>query len=267
VFFRDSVMMMNVLTLPIWLAGLGFLLFSVRARPYRALGWVFPPLLLVFQASHGKPYYLAPAYLVLFAAGSCVWQQLAGRRRWLQAALAALVVVPFLITSPMLLPLLDQETLVRYQARLGFQPRAEERGHAPTQLPIYFAAMLGFEDRVRGVARAYQSLPVAERPKTAIYGAGYGNAAAVDYFGGRYGLPKAIGGHNSYWLWGPRGYTGEVVITLGARQSDLEAVFDEVQLVETVNTPYAQDRDVQVHLCRRPKQPLSAVWPRARIYI
>jgi len=266
-FSRASVLMMNALTVPVWAAGLGFLLLSARGRPYRALGFVYPVLLVVFQASHGKPYYLTPAYFVLFAAGTAVLEQVAGRRTWPKAALAALVVVPFLVTCPLLVPVLHEEALIRHQAWLGLQPKAEERGHAPTQLPIYFAAMHGFEDRVRAVARAYQSLPEAERARTAIYGAGYGNAAAVDYFGRRYGLPKAIGGHNSYWLWGPRGYTGEVVITIGAAQRDLENDFEEVRLVEVVNSPYAQDRDVAVHLCRRLKQPMAVVWPRVRVYI
>jgi Dolichyl-phosphate-mannose-protein mannosyltransferase len=266
-FSRASILMMNWLTVPVWAAGLWFLLLSAGARPYRALGVIYPILLVVFQASHGKPYYVVPAYFILFAAGAVVLGQLAGRRTWPKAALAALVVVPFLVTCPLFVPVLHEEALIRYQAWLGVRPRAEERGHAPTQLPIYFAAMHGFEDRVRAVARAYWSVSEAERATTAIYGAGYGNAAAVDYFGRRYGLPKAIGGHNSYWLWGPRGYTGEVVITIGAAQRDLEDVFEEVRLVEVVNSPYAQDRDVAVHLCRRMKQPMAILWPRVRVYI
>ncbi len=60
--------------MPIWAAGLGFLLLSARARPYRALAFVYPVLLVVFQANHGKPYYLTPAYFVLFAAGAIVWE-------------------------------------------------------------------------------------------------------------------------------------------------------------------------------------------------
>ncbi len=186
---------------------------------------------------------------------------------WPKASLATLVVVPFVVTCPLFVPVLHEEALIRDQARLGLRPRAEERGHAPTQLPIYFAAMHGFEDRVRAVARACLSVPEGDRGKVAIYGAGYGNAAAVDYFGRQYGLPKAIGGHNSYWLWGPRGYTGEIVITIGAAQRDLENVFEEVRLVQIVDSPYAQDRDVAVHLCRRLKLPMSALWPRVRVYI
>ncbi len=266
-FSRASVHMMNALTVPIWAAGLGFLLLSHRARPYRALAFVYPVLLVVFQASHGKPYYLTPAYFVLFAAGAMAWEQVAGGRRWAKAAVASLVIVPFLITSPLLIPLLHEEALIRYQAWLGLQPKAEERGHAPTRLQIYFAAMHGFEDRVRAVARAYLSVPEGERGKVAIYGEGYGNAAAVDYFGRRYGLPKAIGGHNSYWLWGPRGYTGEIVITIGSAQRDLESLFEEVRLVQVVDSPYAQDRDVAVHLCRRMRVPMSVLWPRVRVYI
>jgi hypothetical protein len=31
----------------------------------------------------------------------------------------------------------------------------------------------------------------------------------------KYDLPRAISGHNNYWLWGPREYTGEIMIMIG----------------------------------------------------
>jgi hypothetical protein len=40
-----------------------------------------------------------------------------------------------------------------------------------------------------------------------------------------------------------------------------------VRLVEVVNSPYAQDGDVAVHLCRRMKVPMAILWPQVRVYI
>ena len=264
-FFQVSADQMNVLALPVWALGLGYLLFSRSGRRFRALAWIYPALLVFFQVTHGKPYYLAPAYLVLLAAGAFVFERGTADRSWLRAPSTALIILPVLLRSPMLLPLLKEPQLVAYQNWLGVQTRVDERGAAPTKLPIYFATMHGFEDLVQVVARIYHSLPASERARTAIYASGYGYAGAVDYFGPRYGLPKAISGHNSYWLWGPRDYTGEIVIVVDANRLGLEEVFASVEPAEAVDSPYAQ-REATVYLCRGLKQPLRTFWPQVRTY-
>ena len=38
-----------------------------------------------------------------------------------------------------------------------------------------------------------------------FFGNNYGEAAAIDVFGRRLGLPPAISGHNNYYIWGPQG--------------------------------------------------------------
>ncbi len=264
-FFSRSAVQVSVLALPVWALGLHYLLFSEGGRRFRALGWIFPVLLVVFQVSHGKPYYLVPAYFPLFAAGALVFERATSDRRWARIPSVALIFLPALIQSPMFIPLLKEPQLVAYQSWLGVQPQPDERGAAPTELPVYFATQHGFEDLVRVVARVYHSLPEAERPYTAIYASGYGTAGAIDYFGPVYGLPRAISGHNSYWLWGPRDYTGEIVIAIDADRRDLEQVFSSVGPGETVDSAYAQ-RAITVFLCRGLKQPLRSLWPRIRTY-
>jgi hypothetical protein len=54
------------------------------------------------------------------------------------------------------------------------------------------------------------------RARTAIFAENYGEAGAIDLSGPRYGLPPAISGHQNYFLWGPRGYTGESLIVIGS---------------------------------------------------
>jgi len=265
-FTKSSVGMMNLFTIPVWLAGLGWLLFHPGGRPYRALGFVLPVLLLVFWANNGKPYYLGAAYLVVFPAGAFVADRLLRARRWAQVALMILVVLPVIVVSPILLPILTQKQLISYARTMGMEFPAEEVGAEATQLPIVFAAMHGYEDVVRAVARAYRALPEADRRVVSIYGQGYGYSAAVDYFGRRYGLPKAIGGHNTYWIWGPGRGTGKVMIIINGETSPLQEIFEKVDLVEVVNSPYAQYRDLNIHVCRGLKEPLVNLWPRVRYY-
>src|SRR5271169_2634099 len=71
-FLLQQVLLVNPLTVPIWLRGLLFLLFSARLRPYRALGWCYLVCYAVFFVLHGKSYYLAPVYPMLLAAGAVV---------------------------------------------------------------------------------------------------------------------------------------------------------------------------------------------------
>ena len=106
-------------------------------------------------------------------------------------------------TMPTVVPVLPVEAYIRYQKALGWEPpKAENQPTGP--LPQYLADEFGWEPMVREVARIYNSLPPEERTRTAIFANNYGEAGAIDYFGPKYGLPRAISNHQTYWLWGPR---------------------------------------------------------------
>ena len=68
---------------------------------------------------------------------------------------------------------------------------------------------------VATVAGAYAALPAAQRAQACILTGNYGGASAVDFFGPRRGLPAAISPHNNYYIWGPGGCTGSVVLSIG----------------------------------------------------
>ena len=112
-------------------------------------------------------------------------------------------------------PFCPPETYVRYQKAIGLEPpKAENQPTGP--LPQHFADEFGWEEMAREVARVYNELPPEQRAATAIFANSYGQAGAIDFFGKKYGLPKAISNHQNYWYWGPRDYTGESVIVLGS---------------------------------------------------
>ncbi len=115
------------------------------------------------------------------------------------------------------------------------------------------------------VAGVYQSLPADVRSRTAIFGQNYGQAGAIDLFGPRYGLPPAISGHQTYFLWGPRGYTGESMIVMDDNQSTLEREFTSVRKMAHVSHPYSMPyQHFDVYYCEGLKQPLSEFWPRLK---
>ena len=88
-------------------------------------------------------------------------------------------------------------------------------------LPLYYADMFGWPELAETVGKAYQALPPEDRERAVFFGRNYGEAAAVDFFGAPWGLPPAISGHENYFLWGPRGHDGSVMLILGGSRDDL----------------------------------------------
>lgn len=264
-FFAQEILTMHPLTLPIWLAGLWFFFFSKPGKQFRALGWAWFFTAAVIVVFSPRIYYLFPAFPLLFAGGSVIWEGWLNRRLiWLKIAWPALLVVTGAILSPIAIPVLPPETYIRYTQALHIaQPTIETHRLGP--LPQLFADQFGWEEMAATVAGVYHNLPQEVRTKTAIFGQNYGEAGAIDLFGPKYGLPPAISGHQSYFLWGPRGYTGESVIVMAGRQKDLESRFAEVQKVASVSHPYSMPYEhFDVFYCRGLKRPLEEIWPQVK---
>ena len=68
-FIAQQAVFLNPGTLPLWLSGLFWLFGSRDGRRYRVIGIIYLVTLAEFIVLHGKSYYLAPAYPMLFAAG------------------------------------------------------------------------------------------------------------------------------------------------------------------------------------------------------
>ena len=100
-------------------------------------------------------------------------------------------------------PCCRSEEYIAYAKKLGIQQQKFEN-QPESRLPQIFADMVGWEDRVKIVAAYVHSLPPEEQSVTAIGASNYGDAGAVDLFGPKYSLPKAISTANNYWIWGPR---------------------------------------------------------------
>ena len=203
---------------------------------------------------------------LLFAAGGVAWERwLAAKRlRWIKPVYASLMVLMGALIAPTVLPVLPPESYIRYSAVLHLQqPRIETFRLGP--LPQLFADQFGWEEMVATVARVYYGLPADVRSRTAIFGQNYGQAGAVDLFGPKYGLPKAISGHQNYYLWGPRDYTGESMIVMQDRQEELEKLFQVVRKVARVEHPYSMPSEhFDVFYCQGLKSPLKELWPHVK---
>ena len=271
-YLAQQILMMNPASFPFWLSGLIFL-FSRAAKAHRAFGWAFVITIAFFMAAHGKDYYSVPAYAIVLAAAAVAAERLLDSwcrprlRTILKPACVAWLLIGVALILPLVLPVLPLEAFVRYQSHMPFRPAPSERSFAGAVLPQYYADELPWQNMVAAVARVYQTLTPEEQSKTAIFCQNYGEAAAIDFFGSQYGLPKAISGHQNYFLWGPRGYTGEILILVGQSANDPHKDLASVEVAATQQTPYALWYENQpILLCRGLKWNLQTGWSRVKLW-
>jgi Dolichyl-phosphate-mannose-protein mannosyltransferase len=289
-YFLQQTLLVDPITAPIWLTGLFALLFSARLKQYRFLGWSYLVCFTVFFALHGKNYYLAPVYPMLLAAGALVIESaiegrkvlakngvpendvpekvIGSRRAWLKPVIMAILLASGAHLVPITVPVLSPESFLAYTKTLPFKLPVMEHSHARAALPQWYADQFGWEEIVAETAVAWNRIPVQERINNdcGIFAQDYGQAGAIDFLGRRYGLPPSLSGHQTWFLWGPRGYSGNCMIVLDDSRERLEELWDHVEYVGTsADNPYALEKQVDVFLCRGAKfGTLAQIWPQIK---
>lgn len=249
-----QVLTMDPLLLPVWAVGLWWLM---RTPVWRPLGWIWLLLLVLLTVIGGRSYYLAPAYLPLFAAGGVVIERRLARphSRIRPAAVPVALALAAVLTSPLALPVLP----IGMQRDLPFA----------TINPIIGDA-IGWPQFVARIAAVRDALPAAERAGAVVLTGNYGEAGAIEVLGVPDGLGQPVSGHNNYWLWGPPPAGTRTVIAVGFRRPELlSASFREVQAVGTFENGLGVDNEEQgqrIWVCRDPVAPWAQLWPAFRAY-
>ena len=282
-YFFQQTLLIHPLTAPIWITGLIAFFVSQRLKPYRALGWCYVVCFTVFFVLHGKNYYLASVYPMLLAAGAVVIESAIDGRKiegaettslktsrnrlaWLKPAIAIVLLASGAHVAPMVVPVFTPDSFIAYMKYLPMKPPVTEHSLERAVLPQWYADQFGWEEIVTETAKAYARLSPEERPGCGIFAQDYGQAGAIDFLGRRYGLPPALSGHQTYYLWGPRGYLGNCLIVLDDAQERLEELFERVEYVGTSrDNPYALERQIPVYICRGAKfGSLEKAWPQLK---
>lgn len=269
-FVGQQIQAFHPLLVPLWLGGA----FRLWRRPggdaERVFFWIWAAVaLLLLSSGASRPYYLAPLYPLLFAAGATALSVLLRARpaRALRGGILAFVALTSIPLLPLTLPILSVDDYVRYAAAIGFSPRSGERTKIG-RLPQHYADRQGWPELAATMAEVYQGLPAAERGEFGIFCANYGQAGAIQVLGRRLGLPRPISGHNSYWLWGRQGVSGEKLIVYGAGRDELVALYDSVQTAAVVECrdcmPYETNRPIFV--CRGLRRSFDDEWADTKVY-
>jgi hypothetical protein len=273
-FLLDQVLFNNPLTFFLWVPGLAYFFFHKNGRPWRLFGWMYLSLFALLFLQHGKDYYMAGAYPVLFAGGAILvesWTK-SGIKRWLRPTFVTLLIAASVFFAPMALPILSVQKTADFQRMIGYA-RSQERDELGV-FPQHFADEFGWPDMVATFAGVFQKLRPEEQAHCLIFVRNYGEAAAVDFFGKNYGLPKATCGHNNYWLWGPSDWEPTTAIVLGVSRDvqksrdDLTPHFNEVVLAGTTSVPFGMpyENGRPIFIVRGFKHSLRDLWPRLKSY-
>src|SRR5215469_11241515 len=248
-FLINQILGMNPLSVVLWAAGLWYF-FSARGARYRVFGWAYLILFVLFIALRGKFYFLAPAYPPLFAGGAMlVGQWRAGFRRWV-AAYAVVLAIGGVVLAPAVMPVLPPAVYSK-SSSAGLQ-----------------ADRFGWEEQVALIAQVYHGLPRDEQRVACIFTSNYGEAGALVQFGGRYHLPEPISGHNAFYLWGPQGCSGQVLITINIAPQDAAQAYRSVTLAAWTSCEncVTYENHAPILILRKPKLPFSEIWVLGKHY-
>lgn len=269
-FVLNQILVMNPVLAPLWLTGLAapFLLERLRPARFVSIGFVVCGALVIF--THGKDYYLAAAYPTLFVLGATAgepWLKTAVGRLagaiWVASAMAVSAAL-----APLALPVLSLPDLKAYVQRLPLRPQQQEKGFKGALLPQLFADQIGWRDFAAQVGDAFARIPPEERARTAIKVDNYGEAAALDIYGGPYDLPPALAGHNQYYLWGLRGQRPANLLVVQNHPERLTRYCLEARIVGATHSPdaMAYENRKAIAYCHGLKRDLRALWPDLKHY-
>jgi hypothetical protein len=261
----------------IWVPGLLWLLISRQAQSFRFAGVTSLLFIALMIVLHAKIYYVVPIYPVLFAAGADYLYLQVARAPASHAKLWTAVPVVYMTTfalaawywMPVVLPIVPPSHYAAWEHRLHFRPE-ETENFRQVALPQLLADMTSWPSFVEQVAAAYNGLPENVRHgsegQLGIYCTNYGEASAIDVFGGHYGLPTPISGHQHYWYWGPRGELHDSIVVVGQHREDVEKSYRDVQPIGVIHAPYAMpfEDGATIWLARGRLHSPEVIWASAR---
>lgn len=237
---------------PIWVAGLVSLVRRADWRPARFLAVAFPVLLGLVFVMGSQFYYPFGLVAALFAIG-CVptheWMvQRSIRRRVVAGAVTANVAVSAVLGLP-LIPL----------SVLGNTPVPEINQVAQDTV--------GWPTYVRQIADVHATLPAADRARAVIVTSNYGEAGAVDRYGGRSRLPRVYSGHNQLYYQVKPPDSATVAVMVGGQLDEARDSFESCVVADRLDNGLDVDNEEQgqpIAVCRGPVGGWDEVWPAFR---
>lgn len=267
--FSLQQLLVNGLSLFIWLTGFIFLLFSFKLRRFRFMAIAFVLIFLFLLKMNGKNYYLFGAYPMLFAAGGFAIEKVINRSYSIvRVAVILLVIAPNLLLLPIVLPILSLDNTLGWirgttaaTPALDFAITWEDQKKHP--LTQDYADMLGWEEMAQKAAAAYHSLTPEQQKKAQIFADNYGQAGALHHYHKKYNMPDVVSLNSSFALWAPDNLNGKYIIYVDDDdnvEKRLAPVLESYKQVAEVTTPNAREKGTRIYILVNPSPELNQVY-------
>jgi 4-amino-4-deoxy-L-arabinose transferase-like glycosyltransferase len=270
-YLNNLLVYMNPLLLPLFAAGLYRVFRRIQGSDFAFFGILFLATFVVMFVMHSAARMLVELFVPLIAAGAIFLEEKLTGFRWekaVKAASAAYLFLALILVAPFTLPIVPAESLAAFtgSANSAFLPIKEFNGGGAGQVAPMLSGRIGWEELVRVVAAVFDSLPPEEQAVAGIYSDGYKPAGAIDQYGPEYGLPHAVSGSLTYYLWGP-GFSWEVMLIITNKSNRMAVFFEACELKAFV--PYEYSEPVgqpYIYVCRKPKVPAAVIWSSVKEY-
>jgi 4-amino-4-deoxy-L-arabinose transferase-like glycosyltransferase len=233
------------------LAGVGGV-WMWRRPPLRPYVWAAGLVVVGFGVEQGRAYYPLPALIVCIAAGAVALERWRPSRRWRRpgavAALVAVQVLVLAVAAPLVVPVRTTAGMVQ----------------SGIWKNTFYKDEIGWPALVAQTARAWRSLPAAQRSRAVILAENYGEAGALAHFGPAYGLPQPLSGHLSWQYWRPARLPQRLALTVGYSLGSLRSLCTRFRRLARIDNRWRldnQERGRVIALCRLTR-PLGALWAR-----
>ena len=215
------------------------------ARTFRPLLWAWPAGLVVVFITAGRPYYMLPLTMMVALAGVVATER-AGRIGGIGWHIAPNLAMSLVFALP-ILPLASTKLTANLNEAV--------------------AETVGWPELAAQVAGVVDSLPDEEQADVVLLAASYGEAGALDRFGGAYGLPPAYAAHNSYADFRHPTDEEATVVAVRYETSYLDLYFTSCEQVAIVDNGLDIDNEVQgtpIVVCRGLRDPWPQTWQQLR---
>ncbi|MGA7838657.1 MAG: glycosyltransferase family 39 protein [Ignavibacteriaceae bacterium] len=269
-FFKSVFLMVNPITLPIWILGFYYLLFNKNEKRYRILAIIFSVVLIILLVNpSSKSSYLAVAFPILFAGGGVFFEKFFEKKNifWPKPVYILLLALGIWL-APLVTPILPVESYISFAKSIGIKPSTSEKKKLG-ELPQFYADMFGWQQMFGTIKKVYEKLTPEEKQNCVIFCGNYGEAGSINFYGKKYDLAPAISGHNNFYLWGPVRKNAQIVIVLGSTEKSLSSIFEEVIRADTLRlSKYAMpyENNQPVWICKQPKKSVDEIWPTLKHY-
>lgn len=257
------------LLLPLWLIGLYRIFRRLDGVNYGFMGLLFLVTFALLFLLHATARMIIELFIPLLAAGTVFIEEIITGLRWgnwMKAGVVIYLLAAGMVNISFSLPVISMDLLpaIIHPFQPLYQPLREFNGGANNP-PVFLSGRIGWDDLAHEVADIYHALPPEDRAVAGIYTDAYAIAGAIDQFGPQYGLPHAVSGSLTYYLWGP-GYSWESMIIVTGRINKMSVFFEQCEQKAVTQREYLGSMRFYIFACTKPKASADAIWSSVKLF-